>query len=78
MRGNILVTGSFGPDHFETVASAAIPVWRGHATDEKELFGVNPLLLRIEQFLAQVNAFDQADHDAVVPNLRTPKVERMI
>ena len=65
----IVRMASLGPDHFEAVPSAAIPVRRGHAADEKKLVGPNPLLLHIEQFLAQVNAFDQADHDAIASNL---------
>src|SRR5579862_3579613 len=58
------------PNHFKPVARPAIPVRRGHAADEEKFVRVDPFFLRIEQFSAQMEALDQANHHAIFADLQ--------
>ena len=43
---------------------------RCHPSDGKEFAGADSFFLRVEQFIAQMEAFDQADHHAIATNLQ--------
>src|SRR5689334_5461572 len=57
-------------NHLETITRATIPVRRSHAANDVKLFGSDTLHLAVEQFVIQVNALDQTNHDAIIPNVQ--------
>ena len=67
-------------DHFEAVARLAVPVRRGHPADQEQFVAAHPLLLGVEQFVAQVDTFDPkpalakwADKNIPTGNLTTER-----
>ena len=60
---------SVRPDQFKTVAGSTIPMWRGHAADEKQAVAVHSFLLCVEQFLPQVPPLHQTDYHSVITNV---------
>src|ERR1017187_10397917 len=61
---------SLRSDYFEAVARLTVPVRRSHAADEKQFVAAHTFLLRVEQFLAQVNPLHQTNHHPVVANVQ--------
>jgi len=57
-------------DHFKPLGCLAIPVRRGHAADGEQLARAHPFGCHIKEFVAQVDALDQADDDAVAADLQ--------
>jgi len=63
-------SASTRPDHFKPRARLAVPVRRGHAADGEQFFSAHPFGCHVKQFVAEVDALDQADDDAVAADLQ--------
>src|SRR3569623_1792531 len=57
------------PGHFEAVGGVAIPMGAGHAADGLEAVADDALGFRLDQLIADVDALDEADDEAVVADL---------
>ena len=57
-------------DHFEAITGATIPMRRRHAAYDVKIFRPNAFFLDIEQFVPQMNALYQTNHEAIIPNVQ--------
>src|ERR1700677_323789 len=57
------------PNHLKAIARAAVPMRTRHAADDVETLVANAQRLAINQFLAHVHAFHQADDESILADL---------
>src|SRR5262249_43908961 len=60
-----------GALHFEAVAGAAIPIGGGHAANHMQLFAVDAESFRIDEVIANMSPFHQADDETVIADLQS-------
>jgi hypothetical protein len=53
------------PNHLKAIAGATVPMRTGHAADDVETLATDAQRFAIDQFLAYIHAFNEADDESI-------------